>query len=90
MSAIRWEYRQVRAEVSEPMRPEGGPPWGTYIEDRWSKVRGDGGAQWTIVLNEMGADGWELVSERVASGERQDRSVYISFAGTMKRRIEHV
>lgn len=68
-----WEYREVSAyaSLSELGTPE-------HVSAAISK-------QWLSTLNELGAEGWELVSE-IHKGPRDRGEMYWSARhGTMKR-----
>jgi hypothetical protein len=46
---------------------------------------GEAENSWLAKLNERGAEGWELVSERFASSDQSTTYVWAEYSGTMKR-----
>lgn len=71
--AARWEYRRV-VETAE----------GEILSDL-REVVGEAQTRWINCLNALGADGWELISERFISGEYLSGKRYAQYSGTMKR-----
>jgi hypothetical protein len=69
----KWEYRRV-VETAE----------GEILSDL-REVVGDAQQRWIDGLNALGADGWELISERFVSGEYLSGKRYAQYSGTMKR-----
>lgn len=71
--ATTWEYRRVvetaQGEIASVLR----------------EVVGDAQKRWIDSLNALGADGWELVSERFVSGEYLSGKPYAQYSGTLKR-----
>lgn len=73
--ATTWEYTRVNASA-EKEHPLAGDH---------EKATGEALAFWLRQLNERGAEGWELVSERFASGGGGAGSFWVEYSGTMKR-----
>jgi len=75
--ATTWEYMRVSANATTP-DAEGGS---------LQKARAEATSSWIAKLNEHGATGWELVSERfVLGGSRSPADPYwAEYVGTMKR-----
>lgn len=71
MPAEGWEYRAVGARAES-----------FDSSEALTAAR----AQWIDSLNARGTEGWDLVSERFASGYYQlERKYWASYSGTMKR-----
>lgn len=72
MAAEEWEYKAVGAHVE------------SFEAD---KVVPAARTQWIDALNARGKEGWELASERFATGYYQlEGNHWASYSGTMKRR----
>jgi hypothetical protein len=71
--AAAWEYITVHALASNDSSMVGA----------YEAVLKEAGDSWRSQLNARGAEGWELVSERFASG----RGSWAEYRGTMKRPI---
>lgn len=75
--ATAWEYLRT-SESATLFKNEGGEAKALSLAEE----------MWQLKLNELGEDGWELVSEQIRSGgasEPPDDSVWVEFTGTMKR-----
>lgn len=73
--ATAWEYTRAGVNLASQTRP--GEP------DPDLKRRAI--SEWLGKLNEMGDDGWELLSEHFAAGGLESGSLWVEYVGTMKR-----
>jgi hypothetical protein len=71
--ATAWEYRRVGIYVTEARQLEPG-----------YDLKGQAEAGWVGKLNEMGAEGWELISEHFAAGGHPN-NLWVEYRGVMKR-----
>lgn len=83
--ATTWEYIEVSASATAttPHGAEGGKT----LKTTYQKAVAEATNSWIAKLNEHGATGWELVSERFAAGGagRSTDPYWAEYAGTMKR-----
>lgn len=76
--ATAWEYRRARAVATE------GPE---NRQGRARRVQEGAEEKWLVVLNELGADGWELIKETFEHEESPDPfgQGWAAYLGTFKR-----
>jgi len=84
--ATTWEYIGVSASANAT-KPHGAEGGQTLAESAYQKAVAEATNSWIAKLNEHGATGWELVSERFAAGGagRSSDPYWVEYAGTMKR-----
>jgi hypothetical protein len=76
-----WEYIRVFAEGE----------WQDYDGGRGpSESQKQAAERWYALLNQRGAEGWELVVERYAHGGDHATPYWAQYAGTMKRLREPI
>jgi len=71
-----WEYSRVFAEGTWPDYDGGQGP---------AESQRQAAEKWYALLNERGAEGWELVVERHARGGDHANPYWAQYVGTMKR-----
>lgn len=83
--ATAWEY--IRVSVSARATTPHGAKGGQAFNDAYQKAVAEATDSWIAKLNERGATGWELVSERFAAGGagRSTDPYWAEYGGTMKR-----
>ncbi|MBS1883809.1 MAG: hypothetical protein JSS97_12750 [Actinobacteria bacterium] len=73
----RWEYIHVFADGERAGYDDGRGP---------AESQKQAAERWYGLLNQRGAEGWELVVERYAQGGDHMTPYWAQYAGTMKRR----
>lgn len=71
-----WEYTRVFAEGSRTQYDGGRGPM---------EAKSEAIENWFALLNQCGADGWELIVERYQAGGDSGSGYWATYAGTMKR-----